>query len=583
MKIIIAIIAALCVIESTSAFTHDIVFRGVPQPYFPSVEGSVVGARGSCASEFEVRSKFLVQFPKPTSCDHVAFANPRVVSSKAFRNNKITVETLEYECGDVLCSQYLKISIHGLACPEGAMDETMHGVINVGAEFDNPCHTEQNKQVGMGIKYDFTFNELVASAADRSGKRSAANKKREIRSCSVDGDCAAAFSCAQGSGSCQNGVCVVVNQTVANAFCQNATAYGIQGTCINVTAIICDPEAEQYALATYGASQGFSTIGCYAPPAAYTAIGTACNNTDEPGPYYNTNTTGVCQGTGEGYCVPNNQDQFIGDTDTSPSSSSSKNDDLFNADSSDVGQFNEGDFPLRIGTSADAGDANAKQRGLPLEWEDLITEPWVHSDDEDVIDPATPLFLTYPVDERLVDDDANNDAAYWALFVSNSTMFSHCHVPLLLGPDGGGLGYCNTPGAALQVNTTTRPTLAGRFHRPSGEDFTYDDDGKEDDGGDQSNVLLKNVNTFCSPMCYCVNITYNGVHKRQIAFCHQDFFPVAGDSGTKQTRTNSIITWAIWGGVLALCLFMYAGLAWSAALFRTNAMNFISSASISVR
>lgn len=567
--------------HQVSAFSQTLKFSNLPKIFEPAIESNGFTAKGSCAEKFGFRSEFVLAIPNPKKCAWVGFGRGLAVNSTLPITREPVIEMDDIVCEKKACRQRFTVDVSGVGCDRRPND-VINGNIHVKVTFNSSCFTEESRPQGIrfDIGYSYTINELDAAAVHRIEyqKRHKEEKrqvstvaKRELVVCTQDSDCDG--SCAD---TCVGGVCTIADQATSDGYCQN-DYYGVFGGCINVTKFYCDPTGPQYPLARRASANAFfyyynpganHTIGCVAPPDAYVPAGTPCDRIDEPGVFYDyyVEQEGICQGGGEGYCVTNNQAPFIGDSSTS--TSSSQNDDLFNAQTSEIGQFNEGDFPLWIGKSASTSNIHEKQRGLPLEWEELITEPWVHADDEDVFDPNYPLVWTYPVDERLVDDDAtNNDDFYNSL---DDDEYYPCHVPLLLGPNGGGLEFCD--GSA---NYTWFPFVTGRYVRPSAEDFMHDDDGKEDDGGDQKNILLNKADGFCSPACLCARVYFNGIEKRQIYFCNEDFFPVAGDSGNKVTRTWSSIAWGIWGIILAIILFMYAGLAWSAALFRAHAFDFV--------
>lgn len=577
MKLTVFLVLALVATTAVHGLSHDIVFRSIPERYVPTVVYNQVGSRGNCQDGFRIRSLFEINFPNPDDCDHVGFNNPRVVASTLAERDKLQVSTSGMECKNRICKQFIKAEISDIACENGKMKNIVSGNIRINVDFDDACEADAPAgKSGITLKYEYSLAELgedkskdkraVTATKKLDAKKPEAKKqaKRELRTCTTNSDCATALSCAQ---DCVDGVCTVLpaNQTSSNARCTSAS-YGpdsqVGNECINISLLVCDPTASQYELA-YESSvdHGSHTIGCHAPPEAYTAIGTPCSYITEPGAFYEYYLDGVCQGAGEGYCVPNNQAQFLGDS--SETSEGERNEDLFNAQESQVGQFNEGDFPLFIGTDADPDDADARQRGLPLEWHDLITEPWIHADDEDQFDVNYPIRNTYPVDPRLVDWDLSNDQAYYN-FVEDDSY--DCHVPLLLGSNGGGLPFCSG-----QANTTTNPHFNGTYIRPDGRDFEYSDHNGEDDGGDQENVILKANKNFCSPVCRCATVKFNGLTKRQIWACNEGFMPVAGDAGDKIARNIAVIVFSILAFVAILFVVMYASQAWATAALRTRA------------
>lgn len=379
--------------------------------------------------------------------------------------------------------------------------------------------------------------------------------------CGNDTDCENAFSCAQ---DCIDGFCAVApgNEVAANENCNdNWIGLTWDSTCFDRFQFVCDPTQPTHPLALvaptfFGQWYTPPTIGCYAPPSAYAPLGTPCNHIDEQGPLYYQHEQGICQGADEGYCLPNNQVDDVGKS--SEADAEERVERLFNVDESAVDQLNEGGFPLLVEDDASVNDMHIKQHGLPLEWHDLVTEPWIHGDDEEVYDPANPLIPTYPIDPRLVDWDPNNDQSYYDSLYSGG--YFDCRVPRLTGPDGAWLPFCSG-----EANNTWWPQITGVFKRPSSFDYHI---SNIDNGGTQENYLLDNADGFCSPACRCARVLRNGEWVGQAVACNPGFMPVAGDNGDKVARNIAVIVFSILSFVAILFIVFYAASAWSAAASR---------------
>ena len=529
--------------ESTTP-VHELFFHNVPTKYMPTVTSDYIGTKGDCVSGYRLRSKFVLTLPNPDNCEIIGFANPTIKVNSIEDAGPITTKTDTPVCdlATRVCTQVITTEVQSLQCDEDPFDhgDLHRGDLMMTLELAGTCNNLKRKfgVVGAKVEYQYTVDTLK-----RLSETQGIHQKRDVVTVSkrapggtvaLGGSCMTSAECAGPTceRNCSAGVCVAVTD---HAYCATllSSAVGIS-PCL--TALTCNTSAPEY---HYGAIA--AGTGC---AGTYGSVGTACTFVTEPGDDYG-QSTGVCQGGYEGYCASNNQLGFIGDQDET--TKSSRIEDAFvGGSSSDVGQFNEGGFPLFIGT--DATDPADRQKELPIAQSNLATEGWFHADDDDY-KQLVGLVATYPIDHDLVDDDASNDQAARNALMNGNV---NCNVTAHYDSYGNPLKYCSG-----QSYYTASPNINGTYIEPKFTDF-IDDDDSHGEGGDRHHAKLKGNGTgFCTPVCYCKNITYKGEDKYQIVACTPGYFMVAGDHGNKISRNWSIWLLTIAAAVVVFYILVY--------------------------
>lgn len=521
LRTLLFAIAILAVSVASQSFTTDgmeqhIFFHNAPQRYAPYSETNGIKVRGDCKNSFSVESKFVIIFSNAADCTSLQFDKPSVNANELTEHGTTDVKAEDGKCANGQCTQVMSMKTTGIDCNADPMhaSDIHQDSISFSMNLAGQCGGIARNFGRVGVRVAYQISDTMLARASRlshiDGKRSVFRARAPIgaacmanTTCTCDAYCNASVCTALVEAEWRNSTCSALNPP---------------GSPPCVT-FYCNPSD------VYTYDTAVSDMNC---GAIYEDVQTNCTFVTEPGAAYAT-TTGICQGGYEGYCLSNNQAQFIETTASTSSDTARKVTDKFNVDSSHAGEFIEGGFNLFVGT--DQTDPVQKQHGLPLEFKNAITPPWLHADDTDTL---VGFVKEYPIDGGLVDDDEDNhDVVLESLRTGVGIV--NCNLTLLLDENGYGIDYCSG-----QANTTTPSAvlLNGTYTTPRSHDFLRhaDDDDDNDDGGDQLNNKLKKKGKFCSPVCYCKNVTFDGVAKYQIAYCTRGFWPTAGDQGDEDNR-----------------------------------------------
>lgn len=527
MKVFVVLtICLVAVCLAQDAIRQETYFHNVPPRYYPFIDTEALKVTGDCRQGFVVRSKFILAIPNPDKCQMLGFSKPLISGNTLSDDASSTIDFDAPKCvdGAPYCTQTLSAKTVGVGCNPDLDEATLmrQADISLSAAMSGNCNTIARSFGNVGLRVNYMLSDLLLSKASKTShvenKRDVGASRLRARGATLGQDCMTDADC-NCNLECVNATCVALAQNAwRNDSC--STPFDPPGMPPCVT-FYCNPN-DVYTFDPAVAAQGCGAI--------YQATGTACSQITEPGAWYGNVTVGVCQGGYEGYCAANNQAQFLISSSSSTTVKTSATD-KFHASSSDGGQFNEGGFPLLIGSSM--SEPAKRQNGLPLEWEELHTEPWIHADDEDTIVGVNAI---YPVNRGLVDDDELDDDD---ILETIRTGLVNCNLTLLHDENGNPVDFCSGQAAGLATSAPNTVWLNGTYRTPrSGNYLTDDEDNSdgEDDGGDQANARLKKAKGYCSPVCYCDPLVFNNITKYQVVQCTRGYHPTAGDQGDKDTR-----------------------------------------------